>query len=392
MRWLPSSPARRVAPLLAALALTACATIQRAPFTEAQQDVAVIPGMPEVRFWADAPDAAERMAPPRSEQGVGAPVTMLALSGGADEGAYGAGLLNGWSASGKRPIFSIVTGVSTGALIAPLAFLGASEDAALTRLYTTIRAGDIFHMRFPLAIPGSTSAASTKPLARLIDATVTDALVDAVAREHRAGRRLFVGTTNLDAQRMVIWDMGALAASPAPARYRLFRQVLLASSAIPAVFPPVVIDAQSGGHPIRELHVDGGTTAQFLSVPRQLIVDPRPAPDSGRLTVYLIINNRLGGDFQLVAPKTIPIFRRAFTLNQQSALMSLASVSYLYARDHGIDFNLSFIGNELPASNTLFDTAYMQKLYRYGYDRGHRGDFWQKSPPDAAQQAGSARQ
>lgn len=372
--------------LFAGLLATGCATIDRAPFTAAQQQVAVIPAMPDVRFWADAPDAAQRMAPPRRASG--GPVTMLALSGGADEGAFGAGVLNGWSASGKRPVFSIVTGVSTGALIAPFAFLGGSQDATIARLYTTISARDIYRARFPLAIPGSVSAASTKPLRRLIDGAVPDALIEEIARHHRAGRRLFVGTANLDAQRMVVWDMGAIAASAAPGRHALFRQVLLASSSIPVLFPPVVIYAESRGQPIRELHVDGGTTAQFLGVPRQLIVSDAPAPDSGRLTLYLLINNRLGGDFQIVDAKTVPILKRAFALNQQSALLSLVGTSYLYAREHGIDYNMTFVGNEVPTSKTMFDPDYMRRLYRYGFDRGRTGDFWQKMPPNGGQQDG----
>lgn len=373
--------------LLAAAMLGAsgCATISRAPFTEAQQEAAVIPDIPDARFWADAPDAPRRLTPPAGR--ARGPVTMLALSGGADEGAYAAGLLGGWSASGRRPALTVVTGVSTGALIAPFAFLGPDQDGVIADLYTSIRARDIFRTRFPLAILGSVSAASTKPLRRLIEAKVTDGLIDAVAREHRAGRRLFVGTANLDAQRMVIWDMGAIAASAAPGRHALFRSVLLASSAVPAFFPPVVIDAVSGGRLVRELHVDGGTTAQFLSVPRQLILTDGAPPDAGRLTLYLIVNNRLGGDFRIVDPKTLPILDRAYELNQQSALLSLVSTSYLYARDHGVDYNLSFIGNEVPPSAGLFNNAYMRGLYRYGYDRGRTGTFWRKAPPDAAQQS-----
>lgn len=363
-----------VAPLL----LGACATIHRAPYSEPEQRVAVIAGAPDARFWADAPDAASRMRP--SFRGPDGRIAMLALSGGADDGAYGAGLLNGWSASGRRPDFAIVTGVSTGALIAPFAFLGPSHDPVIARVYTNIDAHDVYRGRFPLAIPGSVSAASTKPLARLIEREVSDALIDAVAAEHRRGRRLFVGTANLDAQRMVVWDMGAIAAGNLPTRRQLFRRVLLASSAIPALFPPVVIEAAGGGRAIRELHVDGGTTAQFLSVPRQLVVENADAPDSGRLTLYLVINNRLGGDFQLVKPRTVSILKRAFALNQQSALLSLVSTSYLYARDHRVDFNLSYIGNDVPASDRLFDTSYMRRLYAYGFDRGRTG-VWDKAPP-----------
>lgn len=177
---------------LASLALQGCATIQRAPFTEAQQVEAVIPGIPAARFWADAADAGRQMAAPFT--GAQGEKTMLALSGGSDNGAYGAGLLNGWTQAGTRPEFSIVTRVSTGALIAPFAFLGSDQNATLERLFTTISAKDIYRNRFVLPVPSSPSAASTKPLVRLIASVVTENLVDRIGREHSRRRRLFVGT------------------------------------------------------------------------------------------------------------------------------------------------------------------------------------------------------
>ena len=372
----------RAASLAAAVLLSGCATIQRTPFTVSQSAVATVGGAADVRFWGDAPDAAQRMQPvvPAGEQ-----VTMLALSGGADEGAYGAGVLNGWSKSGTRPSFSVVTGVSTGALIAPFAFLGRDYDAAVARVYTTISAKDIFRPRFALSIPGSTSVASTAPLARLIAREVTPALVDRVAQEHRRGRRLFVATANLDAQRTVIWNMGAIAASDLPDRITLFRQVLLASSSIPVLFPPVVIDAQAAGTPVRELHVDGGTTAGILAIPPYLAVTDAAMPGASRLHVFLLMNSRLGGDFQVVKPKLLPIMQRSFALNQQATLSTIADLSYVYAKRHGIDWNLTFIGNDVPPADRLFETGYMRRLYAYGVERGRTGA-WQKAPPEPAQQ------
>jgi hypothetical protein len=375
-----------------ALALLAggCATIHRQPFTLAEQNAATIPGMAEVRFWGDAPDAAARMRPPIAA--AGGPVTMLALSGGAENGAYGAGLLNGWTRSGARPEFAIVTGVSTGALIAPLAFLGSRYDAAVAQVFTTISAKNIYRTRFPLAIPGSDSIASTKPLAQLIEHYATPELIAAVAREHARGRRLFVGTANLDAGRTVVWDMGAIAASAAPDHEALFRRVLLASASVPAIFPPVAIDATANGRLVRELHVDGGTTAQALTVPGALVAADAPAPDSGRLSLYLLVDDRLGGDFHFIHAKLGPILQQAFTLNAQSATLELVQVSYLYARAHAIGFHLSYIGNEFPIGpNKSFDTAYMNRLYAYGLARGLTGAAaWQDRPPSAQEQAGRA--
>lgn len=371
----------RTSILAAAALLSGCATIERPVFTAAQSAAAIIPGAPQVRFWGDAPDAAQRMRPIVP---AGQPVTMLALSGGGDEGAYGAGFLNGWTQKGTRPQFSIVTGVSTGALIAPFAFLGKEGDASIAHFYTSISAKDIFRPRFPLTVLGSTSVASTAPLARLIAKEVTPALVERVAEEQAKGRRLFVATANIDAQRTVIWDMGAIAASTLPDKIALFRRVLLASSSIPVVFPPVVIDAVAGGAAVRELHADGGTTAGILAIPPHLAVSDAAIPDADRLHVYLLMNSRLGGDFQMVDPKLVPILRRSFALNQQAALSTLADASYVYAHRHGIDWNITYIGNDIPPSDRLFNTDYMRRLYAYGVERGRVGA-WQKAPPSPAE-------
>ena len=238
-----STATRVMAAIALAAALPGCATIHRSAFSEDQSALAAIPGIPDARFWADAPDAGRKMTAAYSA--ADGQTQMLALSGGSDNGAFGAGLLNGWSKSGTRPEFTTVTGVSTGALIAPLAFLGRDQDAVLTRLFTEVSAKNIFKNRFLLAVPFSPSVASTTPLAAMIDATMTDALIDRIGAENARGRRLFVGTANIDAQRSVIWNMGAIAASKAPSHYALFRQVLLASASIPGLFPPVIIDRKS---------------------------------------------------------------------------------------------------------------------------------------------------
>ena len=374
--------ARRSAMLLgASLALSACATIQREPFGELQQAEATIPGMPQARFWADAPGAARLMAP--AFAAANGERSMLALSGGSDNGAYGAGLLNGWTRSGTRPEFAIVTGVSTGALIAPFAFLGPDQDSTLERLFTTISGKTIYKNRFPIVIPFSPSIASTKPLAKMIGVVMTDALIDRIGREHARGRRLFVGTANLDAQRMVIWNMGAISASAAPGRYALFRQILLASSAIPAFFPPVMIQAEAGGRTISEMHVDGGTTAQVLTLPDAAIVADRVPNTAKPLHIYMVVNNKLNGEFKLVKPRTVPIASQAISLNMRRSMAGAVNLSYLYAKSHGVDFNLSFIDKDYPASDhDLFDTAFMRGLFQHGLKLGETGTFWAKQPPD----------
>jgi hypothetical protein len=367
--------------LAASLALPGCATIHRQPFTEAQQAAATIPGIPAARFWADAPDASRQMA--AAFTNAGGEKAMLALSSGSDNGAYGAGLLKGWTESGTRPEFAIVTGVSTGALIAPFAFLGSDQDAALERIFTTITARDIYRQRFPLAVPLSASVARTRPLERLIAEMMTDALIDRIGGEQARGRRLFVGTANLDAQRMVVWNLGVIAASKAPGRYALFRQVLLASSAIPAFFPPVMIRSEYGGREIHEMHVDGGTTAQIFSMPDEAITGDHPPIGLRPLHIYLIVNNKLNGEFHLVKPRTIAIAGRALSLNMRSAMVGSIDLGYLYAKAHGIDFNMSFIARDYPdAGHSLFDQTYMRQLFDFGAKLGRTGTFWTKRPPD----------
>lgn len=369
-----------IAIVSASFLLEGCATIQRTAFNEAQATAAMIPGIADARFWADAPGAGRQMT--AAFRGKDGGTAMLALSGGSDNGAYGAGLLNGWTKSGTRPEFAIVTGISTGALIAPLAFLGSGEDAALERVYTTISQRDIYRTRFPLAIPLSPSAASTKPLGQLIARTLTDGLIDRIAQEHRRGRRLFIGTANLDAQRMVIWNMGAIASSRAAGRYALFRQVLLASASIPALFPPVTIKAQVAGREVHELHVDGGTAAQLFTLPDDVVVGGVLPIKAKPLHIYIIINNKLNGAFHLVNPKAIPIATQSFGMNLRSALGSSLDLSYVYAKSHGIDFNVSYIAKDYPGdARKSFDNAYMRGLFEHGRRIGETGAFWEKRPP-----------
>ena len=357
-------------------ALAGCETIRRAPFTPVEAAAAEIGGFERVRFFADAPDAAMRMIPPVvPPEGL----TMLALSSGGDDGAFAVGFLNGWSKSGTRPRFDAVTGVSTGALIAPFAFLGTDEDAAIAYLYTHLGPRDIFRTRFPLAIPFSPSVATTAPLERLIAANMTDALIDRIAAEHKAGRRLFVQTANLDAQRAVVWDMGAIAASGAPGRYALFRRVLLASCSLPGVFPPVVIESEADGRGLRELHADGGTVAQILTLPvARNPAGPVKLPP-GRL--YILASSRLGGAFRFVTPKTVPILRSAFELGLQSALKWQIDVARLAAERHAMTTRVASIGLDIAGrAHPMFATGYLERMYLYGFAKGEHAAWDGGSP------------
>ncbi len=359
--------------IAASLMLTGCATMRRPAVTEADGRDAIIAGMPGVRFWGDLPMPRDTAVPATRRA-----TSVLALSGGADDGAYGAGFLNGWTRSGTRPEFDIVTGVSTGALIALFAFLGPVHDGRLAAAFTGIGKNDVYRGHFPLAIPFATSATSSKPLKRLIDAHCDRATIDAVAVQHRLGRRLYVGTANLDAQRTVIWNMGAIAASPSLRRYALFRDVLLASSSIPVVFPPVFIDAVAGTRDLREMHVDGGTSAGLLAAPPTLDSAPSGGP---RLRLYLLVNSRLGGDHELVKPSIAGIAKRAMSLAVQTALRERAGSAYYWSQRQAVGYRLTYIAADFETGDEApFDTAYMRRLYAYGEARGARGQ-WEPKPP-----------
>ena len=197
-----------------------------------------------------------------------APQNFLAISGGGDDGAFGAGLLVGWSARGDRPSFDVVTGVSTGSLSAPFAFLGPAYDARLKGVYSQTSATDVFTPRPPLiSAVASEALFDSAPLRKMITSYVDEAMVRSIAEEYAKGRLLFILTTNLDQGRPVIWNIGAIAASNSPVARDLIIDVLLASASIPAIFPPVMIDVTVNGHRFQEMHVDGGSFAQAFLYP-----------------------------------------------------------------------------------------------------------------------------
>ena len=321
-------------------------------------------------------------------QGPLPPINFLAVSGGGDDGAFGAGLLVGWTASGTRPEFKGVTGISTGALIAPFAFLGPEEDAALREVYTTIGPADVLKPRGLLAALTNDALADNSPLFELISRHINAEFLARIAREYQdKGRILLIGTTNLDARRPVIWNMGAIAvaARDNPRALELFRKIMLASAAIPGAFPPVMIDVEVNGQPHQEMHVDGGAMAQvFLYPPRmfELIRQQGVKVPPRERRVYIIRNSRLDPDWASVDRLTYSIAGRAISsLIQTQGIGDLYRI-YLTAQQDGLDYNLAYIGADFRAEHTEdFDTAYMRALFDYGYQLGRKGYPWQKVPP-----------
>jgi hypothetical protein len=333
----------------------------RPDLTAADQDVAVIPGIPDARFWADSEADFVRALP--SEPG-----PWIHLSTGGGDGAFGAGLLTGWSESGKRPQFALVTGVSTGSLMAPFVFVGSSMDDRLKRAYTEYNAGDIFEdMKTP------ESLVDTWPLKRLIAKEVTPELLAAVAEGHRAGRRLFIATTDLDAARGVVWNMGAIAARGDEAALKLFRDILLASTAIPGLFPPVLIDVEANGKKTQEMHADGGLAAQLYVAPESILNTSSnyrlPATE-----LYVVANTRLSPEFQLTERSLISVLGRAITVGVQSALRVAIDRAYGAAKRSGIPFNLAYpaLASEQQGRGA-FDAEFMKGLFEFGVARGRTG-------------------
>ena len=307
----------------------------------------------------------------------------LAISGGGDNGAYGAGFLNGWTAAGTRPEFKVVTGVSTGALIAPFAFLGPKYDYVLERVYTTTGPADIFKKRGLIkgALFGD-AMADSRPLAHVISTYVNQQLMDEIAAEHEKGRVLLVGTANLDSLEPVIWNMTAIAASKDPNSIPLFRSILLASASIPGAFPPVMIDANVGGSTYQEMHVDGGTMAQVFFYPPSINIQQATSGMERKRTLYVIRNARLDADWASVERRTMSIAARAIgSLTRTQGIGDLYRIYATTQRD-GIDFNLTYIP---PTFNTPhveeFDTNYMRELYAVGRQLALSGYQWQKVPP-----------
>jgi len=309
----------------------------------------------------------------------------LAISGGGGDGAYGAGVLGGWSKAGTRPQFEIVTGISTGALTAPYAFLGPAFDGKLKDIYTNIDEDDVLRKTGPLGAVFGASLTDNSPLKALVAKHITTNLVDKIAAENAKGRRLLIGTTNLDAQRPVVWDVTAIAASGNPDRVQLIRDVLIASAAIPGVFPPQLIRVQADGKVYEELHVDGGTTTQafLLSAQNSLKEVDEALRFRRQRSLYVIINGRFAPQAEKTEMKTLAIATRSISTLIKN--QSIGDVYKMYAQSQrdDVDFNITSIPAEFTGTGkSEFDQAYMRKLYDFGYQVGQAQSAWMKTPPD----------
>ncbi len=373
------------------IAISACSAPERLPAVpRADTERAQPLGIANARFYPDShPQAMIDDATAALRREVAAlppgaklpPANYLAVSGGGDNGAFGAGLLNGWTEAGTRPQFKGVTGVSTGALIAPLAFLGPQYDPVLREVYTTINPDLVYRFRGLTAALFDDAMADTTPLSVLIAKYVDRNMLDAIAAEYRKGRLLLIGTTDLDAQRPVIWNIGAIADSGKPGALRLVHEILRASAAVPGAFQPVLIDVELDGRKYQELHVDGGAIAQLFLYP--------PSLELGKTGIkrerhaWVIRNARLDPDWSDTERRTLSIAGRAIsTMLASSGRNDVLRVYFTALRDR-VDYNLAYIGRDFdaPEKKVEFDQAYMRALYDYGYREAKAGMEWHKAPP-----------
>ena len=384
------------------VAITACTPLPfHHPVPEKALSQATVFGFPQdIRFWADeAPEGMEHMVSERiklyqqthvdyyaTHQRYPA-INYLAISGGAYDGAFGAGLLSGWSDAGTRPEFMMITGVSTGALIAPFVFVGQKYDPLLRDFYTNTKSDNIFNASVWKVVDGITGGLAlidSSPLAEKIRTSVTPQMLEEIAEEHRKGRRLYVITTHIEAQRGMIWDIGAIAASNNPDALMLVHKIMLASASVPGLFEPVFIDVTVGNQHYSEIHADGGVTSQVFAYPLKLnrmVIDEFKQAGLKR-RMYIIRNSKVTPEYKAMEPGLFSLSGRSLeTLTKYQGLGDLYRL-YIGTKRDDIDYNLATIPADfLETSNEIFDPIYMQKLFALGYAMGKRQDGWMKTPP-----------
>ncbi len=365
-------------------------------------DVAAVPiAFPSgVRIADDSRRAFELRAPRvlervRTAAGNG-PVHVLALSGGGAGAAFGAGALVGWTGRGTRPDFEIVTGVSSGALIAPFAFLGPAWDEQLTDIFSGERTKKLLQPHW-LTVLFHTSVYRGKPLHDLVDRYVTDELLRAVAAEAAKGRQLLVATTDLDKEQTVIWNLGVIAAQGGEGARRLFRDVIIASSSIPGVYPPVIIRVARQGAEFDEMHVDGGTTSALFIAPEVANMLPFDAETLHGAEVYIIVNGQFGASTRTTPVRLVPIVQRSLSTLLQSTSRAAVEVAAGLTQRSGMQLRVTQIPNEYPYSGPLdVEPVRMRALYDYGVRCALQGQLWatpvelldrleisRRTPPDA---------
>jgi predicted acylesterase/phospholipase RssA len=367
-----------IAVLFTGLALQGCAhtAIRQPASSQGDAPNAIRTLGPDQRFSTlTSQSVARRVRAQRPEK----PVNILALSGGGADGAFGAGALVGLTRSALRPQFSVVTGVSAGALIAPYAFLGSDWDDQLVEVYTSGRAEHLLHSR-GLGVLFGSSVYSGTPLKELVDRYATDALIQAVAREASTGRLLLVATTDVSTGEPVIWDLGSIAMNGGAGARALFRDVLVASASVPGLFPPVVIRVQEQHAVYNEVHVDGTIAVPFF-VPLAFLEPTQDASDPSRDTaVYVIVDGRLSEQPAAIRLRARSILSRSVSAGLNHMLRTSLELTATDAELQGAQFQFAAIPVAYPQLNAFdFRTPTMRSLFQFGYKCARAGRLWTSS-------------
>lgn len=366
------------------LFFSACSTKQRdfPPSPAENYTKATIMGYKNIRYWgdetADYTYTRSNIKRLEANKSFHKRIDILALSGGAEDGAYGAGFLKGWSERGDRPQFTVVTGISTGALMAPFAFLGSKYDTVLQRLYTESSQKNIILFSPVEALFGA-SLGDSAPLKKILTEEINNVFVAELATEAKKGRLLQIGTTNLDAQRPVIWDITKIALSGRSDAPKLIRDIILASSSIPGAFPPVLIDVVINGKRHEEVHVDGGVTRQIFVYPRDMDIQKlqRMLNIHPQKNMWLIRNTKVDPVYTPVSLSLTDIAKRSFyTLTKYHGVGDLVNITSLAKRD-GFHVYITNVPKsfDVPLEDVI-DKKYMNALYQVGYEKGRSKSAW----------------
>ena len=364
--------------LVLSVALGGCVTVARTPFTEIDVARASPPGFDDVRYDQDDARLAQMLRRSMMPSGQNE-IVSLAISGGGANGAYGAGLLYQWSKTGQRPQFQLVTGVSTGALTAPYAFLGPDWDEPMRQAYFSPKLAGLLQARglVGLFTPGFYRK---EPLIALVRSEVTDEMLASIAAEHAKGRRLLVATTNLDTEEMVVWDMGAIAARGGPAARELFIQVMVASASVPGVFPPSLIEVEAGGRRFSELHVDGQAGGAFFAIPQTLLLSKMVQREHARARLFIIVNGRLDSVFALTPHSTLSILARSLDTANKASMRSMLISTEEFCQRSGCTLKVSALPPGAVDDPLDFKPAHIAALFAAGAAEAGDHGAWNDSP------------
>ena len=384
--------------LLTSLALTSCTTtaLHKPVPAELISQVTVNESF-SIRFWGDQkPTVNEKKhdvikwLKQRSKEWdaseSAAKINFLALSGGGEDGSFAAGIITGWTRHGDRPEFDVVTGVSAGALTAPFVFLGPTHDEVLFDVYANLDNKDIYQTQIFSGLFGGSALLDTNPLKALIKKYVTYEILDQIAKQHLKGRRLWIGTTNLDAGRPVIWDIGEIALSGKTNALALVHDILLASSAVPGFFPPVIIDVAVEDQKFTEMHVDGGVTRQAFLYPPHYVEKEfiETIGDDIERKLFIIRNGRSKPVYDPVKESLYSIALKSLSMTIENKAVGDLYRIYQITLQDGIDYNLAIIPETFKLKpNKSFDREYTKALFNLGYTLAKNGFPWEKSPPES---------